>query len=127
MTRGEGELRHSVRVSAPGDVAEGDVGSLEAWLRGEPELRDRAQVKRGARPAEAGALMGPQLDIVIEWVGAATTTEIVRLVTASIKEWVRSRQALGDDSPPGFRAEPDDQRNDQRSDRPDDERNDERD
>ncbi|MFC4515670.1 hypothetical protein [Streptomyces ehimensis] len=123
MTRGEGELRHSVRVSAPGDVAEGDVGSLEAWLRGEPELRDRAQVKRGARPAEASALMGPQLDIVIEWVGAATTTEIVRLVTASIKEWVRSRRALGDDNPPGFRAEPDDRRNDQRG----DERNGERD
>ncbi|MFF4224482.1 hypothetical protein ACFYZH_16665 [Streptomyces abikoensis] len=118
MTRGEGELRHSVRVSAPGHVAEGDVGSLEAWLRGEPELKDLAQVKRGARPAESGALMGPQLDIVIEWIGAATTTEIVRLVTASIKEWVRSRRALGDDSPPGFRAEPDDQRND----RPDDER-----
>ncbi|MEU7135990.1 hypothetical protein [Streptomyces sp. NPDC046261] len=112
MATGEGGLRHNVRVSATGQVQEKDVQSLETWLKGEPELKDLVQVKRGARPAEAGVPMGPLLDIVLqiaEWSGAAATGEVVRRTTESIKEWRTSRRALGDPNPPDFRARPDDE------------------
>ncbi len=112
MTTGEGGFRHYVRVSAPGHVQEKDVKSLETWLRNEPELKDRVQVKRGARRAEAGVPMGPQLDILlhlVDWGGAAVAAEIVKRVTGSIKEWRTSRRALGDPNPPDFRAERDDE------------------
>ncbi len=112
MATGEGGLRRNVRVSAPGHVQEKDVTSLEAWLKGEPELKDLVQVKRGARRTEAGVPMGPLLDIVlhvIEWTGAATTTEVVRRVSESVREWRTSRRALGDPNPPDFRARLDDE------------------
>ncbi|PHQ52728.1 hypothetical protein BLA24_05490 [Streptomyces cinnamoneus] len=95
-----------------GHVEERDVKSLETWLKDEPELKGRVQVKRGARRGEAGVPMGPQLDIVlhvIDWGGAAASAEIVRRVAESVKEWRTSRRALGDPDPPDFRAERDDE------------------
>ncbi|GHF05680.1 hypothetical protein GCM10010359_03350 [Streptomyces morookaense] len=99
-----------MRITAPGHVLEEDVQSLESWLKGEPELKGRVQVKRAARRAESGVPMGPQMDIVLQavgWFGAATATQIVRQATESIKEWRTSRRALGDTAPPDFRAEQD--------------------
>ncbi|MEV4441198.1 hypothetical protein AB0K09_19690 [Streptomyces sp. NPDC049577] len=113
MAQGEDGLRRDVRISAPGQVQERDVKSLEAWLRGEPELQGRVQVKRGARRTEAGVPMGPQLDIVlhlVDWAGSAAAAELMRRVAGSIKEWRTSRRALGDPDPPDFRAELDDER-----------------
>ncbi|GAA0400016.1 effector-associated constant component EACC1 [Streptomyces luteireticuli] len=112
MAQGEDEddIRHGVRVTAPGDVREEDLTSLEAWLRDEPELTHRVRVRRVARRAEPGVAMGPQLEVLLEWLGGAATSEIVRLATESIKEWRTSRRALGDPDPPDFRARPDDER-----------------
>ncbi|MEV4436603.1 hypothetical protein [Streptomyces sp. NPDC049555] len=110
----EGELRRIVRISAPGDhVQERDVASLEAWLKAEPEFKDQVQVKRAPRRAGSGAPMGPLLDIVlhvIDWSGSAVAATLVSRVADSIKEWRTSRRALGDQDPPQFRAELDDER-----------------
>lgn len=109
MAQGEDDIRHGVRVTAPGEVREDDLKSLETWLRDEPELTGRVQVRRTARRPGPGVVMGPQLDILLEWLGGAATSEIVRLATESIREWRTSRRALGDPDPPGFRAGPDDE------------------
>ncbi|KNB52296.1 effector-associated constant component EACC1 [Streptomyces caatingaensis] len=110
MAQGEDDIRHGVRVTAPGEVREEDLASLETWLKDEPELTERVRVRRTARRAEPGVPMAPQLDILLEWLGGAATGEVLRLATESIREWRTSRRALGDPDPPDFRAGPDDER-----------------
>ncbi|MBH1937161.1 hypothetical protein I5Q34_23305 [Streptomyces sp. AV19] len=110
MAQGEDDIRHGVRVTAPGEVREEDLKSLETWLKDEPGLTDRVQIRRAPRQAEPGAAMGPQLDLLLEWLDSTATDVVVGLVTESVKEWLASRRALGDRTPPAFRARPDDER-----------------
>ena len=68
------------------DGRDGDVESLQNWLRGEPELR--GYLRQGETPGPSGA-MGAAADVIIGVVSSGAATTLAK----SLQVWLTQRRA----------------------------------